>query len=70
MKAKRNLLIWGIVIGVLAAAVGSYIGVPSIRRAVDRMASTFGLAGPKEGVTYWCPMHPEIVRKNPGTCPV
>ncbi len=24
---------------------------------------------PDSGVTYSCPMHPEIVRKKPGTCP-
>ena len=23
-----------------------------------------------EGASFWCPMHPEIRRKAPGTCPI
>ena len=67
---KKKIIGWGIALAVVAGAVGAYYGISPVRRFVDRVAAKFGLGGPKEGVTYWCPMHPDIVRKNPGTCPV
>ena len=27
-------------------------------------------AGATEGADFWCPMHPEIRRQTPGTCPI
>jgi len=35
-------------------------------RAADEMAASL----PRPGVTYTCPMHPEIVRDAPGPCPI
>jgi Cu+-exporting ATPase len=29
-----------------------------------------GRAAPRKGTTYTCPMHPEIVRDGPGSCPI
>src|ERR1700737_4769345 len=28
------------------------------------------VSSPREGARYTCPMHPEIVRVGPGTCPI
>ena len=66
----KRLLVWVCVALVVAGAVAAYFTVQPVRRFVDRIVSTFGLAPAREGVIYWCPMHPEITRRNPGTCPV
>ena len=67
---KKKLIGWGIALAVAGGSVGAYYGIAPVRRFVDRIATTFGIGGAQEGVTYWCPMDPKIVRKNPGVCPL
>ncbi len=66
----KRWILFGSLVAVVAGAVISYLTVPPVRRFVDRIPSALGFSRSPEGVTYWCPMDPEIVRENPGTCPV
>jgi len=53
----------------------AYRSSPEFRRTVRSagrsLAATLGLGGSAQGdVTYWCPMHPDVKRKGPETCPI
>ncbi len=58
------------------AAVAAWLAlVPDARRlahdAYHEAMVVLKLASPAdEGPGFWCPMHPEIRRKAPGTCPI
>ena len=55
---------WIAVLALSIAGVALYAFVPAVRDAI----ASWGAA--REDTDYWCPMHPEIVRKGPGACPV
>jgi Cu+-exporting ATPase len=45
-------------------------GTPPSEEAHDERPATGGATGKRaEAVTYTCPMHPEVVRSEPGACP-
>ena len=67
---KKTIIGWSIVVGLAAGAFILYASVPAVRGAVVHAMESLGLGEVQEDVTYWCPMHPEIVRKSSGTCPV
>ena len=59
----------------LGTAAGWLSLDPSGREVAQRTylqgMAALGLAtGEVEGETFWCPMHPEIRRSGPGTCPI
>jgi len=76
---KRGWLRRAVPLG-LAAALGlggwlAYRTSPSFRRTARSAARStlkaLGLSGGAEGdVTYWCPMHPDVKRRVPVTCPI
>ena len=67
---KKTIIGWSVVAALAAGGYVLYTSVPAIRGAVDNAMASLGLGGTQEDTAHWCPMHPEIVRKSPGTCPV
>ena len=66
----KKIIGWSVAL-VLVAGIGVvYMTVPKVKAVVDRTLTSLGIGAPKADETYWCPMHPDIVRKGPGTCPV
>ena len=67
---KKTIIGWSVVMVLVVGSYVLYASVPAVRGAVVHAMASLGLGGAEEDATYWCPMHPEIVRKSPGTCPV
>ena len=63
---KKKIVGWSVVLALAAGVTFLYAFVPAVRSAV----ASLGFGEAQENTTYWCPMHPEIVRKRPGACPV
>ena len=67
---KEKVIGWSVVVALAAGACFLYASIPAVREAVAHAMASLGFGGAREDATYWCPMHPEIVRKSSGTCPV
>ena len=67
---KKKLIGWSVLVLVTGIATACYVAVPGVKPFVDRTLGRLGMGMADEKGTTWCPMHPEIVRKGPGTCPV
>jgi RND family efflux transporter MFP subunit len=65
MKPKMKPLI--IVLSVLAFCVGSVLMLSGCK---DRADSTQTENGAKQETLYTCGMHPQIIQKKPGNCPI
>jgi Cu+-exporting ATPase len=53
------------------ASPATYLGAQKPHAPAHELHATKAAAkGPEANVDYTCPMHPEIVQKGPGTCPI
>lgn len=75
MSETKRWIKRGIVIVVLGGITAAFVFKPGLRHGAHDLWHQ-GLVLLKletamvEGATFWCPMHPEIRRKAPGTCPI
>ncbi|MFZ5453343.1 MAG: efflux RND transporter periplasmic adaptor subunit [Thermodesulfobacteriota bacterium] len=71
IPSPRRYLFWGLTLGILLcllAAGGFHLAGYQLHRGAQ-MAPSGTQEAPKTQL-YRCPMHPEIVRKEPGKCPI
>ncbi len=75
----KRLLVSTILLILLASAAGTVVAVAGLDRskqsgqeAWDASPAWAGLGEQDEesGTIYWCPMHPQIKKKEPSTCPI
>lgn len=60
------------IIGIVMAGILLFVGCSTDKHAADDHATHDASASPgmSQADTYTCPMHPEVVKEGPGTCPI
>ncbi len=71
---KRRIAIAVVLTAVGGCAVWIALDVSARRVAqglYEESLAFLGLgSGTTQGKTFWCPMHPQVRRQAPGTCPI